>query len=153
MNLRSRKRDVVDVANFHAQLADARLNAGDPSFSDIAKAAQLSKATVNRLLNDAKVPTWRTVAAYLRACDIAATEINTVWKPRWVALKKTTDAKKAPSSSLARTTVELATPAGETCTLCGTWVTDRTLHAAFHEAYQPRKAGRLVTVGEDSSAA
>jgi hypothetical protein len=145
MNLRNRKRGVVDLVTFQCDLAQARLEAGDPSYADMSKTTILSKPTITRMLNGAVVPTWRTVDAFLTACGKSPDEIEAEWKPRWVELKKA--AKDAtPSTTPATTMAELTMPSGMTCPDCGGWVTDRALHAEFHKQYVLRPARGLSVV-------
>jgi hypothetical protein len=145
MNLRNRKRGVVDLVTFQCDLEHARLEAGNPSYADMSKTTILSKPTITRMLNGVAVPTWRTVDAFLTACGKTPDEIEAEWKPRWVALKKAAKAAK-PSTTPATTVAELTMPSGMTCPDCGCWVTDRSRHAEFHKQYMLRPARGLSVV-------
>ncbi|MFJ7218885.1 helix-turn-helix domain-containing protein [Amycolatopsis sp. NPDC098790] len=146
MNLRNRKREIPDLPTFQSQLAQARLEAGQPSYYEMGKGSILSKPTIHRMLKGDAIPTWRTVEAFLAVCGIPAEEIGTMWKSRWVAVKQTSISQSPTPAPVTRTTPEPTVPTGQTCGECGCWVTDFTLHRDFHQRYELRANRPLVAV-------
>jgi transcriptional regulator with XRE-family HTH domain len=129
------------VRQFAHDLRLARRAAGDPSYRDIAAAAErlqraglpvasISITSISRILKGETRPSWRMTAALLAGCDIAWEVLEDEWLPRWrqlqEALKPIGDGETPGRPAPAR-------PPGAECARCGAWVTNPAQHDVWHE--------------------
>jgi len=71
---------------FRARLRELRSSVGDPSYDELGVHAshlglELPKSTIGDLLNGRRVPRWKTVAAFVRACERHAGQSKATMKP------------------------------------------------------------------------
>ncbi|MBW4718937.1 hypothetical protein [Saccharothrix obliqua] len=69
----------AEVQAVARRLRECAHRAGYPSLRDLASAAGLSPSTVSEALSGGRTPSWKTVTALLKACDVAAS-------PAWLRL-------------------------------------------------------------------
>jgi transcriptional regulator with XRE-family HTH domain len=71
--------------HFSDSLQKLRLNAGQPSYRDLAEISTISRATINRMMTGSTVPRWGTVAKVLTAlgADLANKRVLVMWKTSW----------------------------------------------------------------------
>jgi hypothetical protein len=125
-------------------------NVGEPSYRKIARQLdhRVSAATICRAFQGERLPSWEVVEAILTVFNIPASEIDGIWRPRWVRIKNAIDPIPVTNDDMPTNIVEITQPpAGVECTICGSWVTNMDLHTAWHDTYipQPRTApGRTL---------
>jgi len=77
---RSLESDDTPLALLAADLRGAREAAGNPTYRAMSRVAHRSRTTLSEAAGGRTAPTWETVQAYLRACDVAVTDS---WRQRW----------------------------------------------------------------------
>lgn len=76
------------VGVFASGLRAARIEADEPSYRRMAEVTGCSHNSLSEADRGAKLPTWKSTRAYLRACSVPDKEISSVWHPRWKTAKR-----------------------------------------------------------------
>ncbi|MFJ2590857.1 helix-turn-helix domain-containing protein [Streptomyces sp. NPDC087538] len=82
---------------FAAGLRALRVKAGNPSLTEMSQRAGISVAVLSNAHGGRKMPTWRTVEGYVRACGADGSG----WRPKWEAVQLARQAAHSPDSQAA----------------------------------------------------
>ncbi|MEW9515023.1 helix-turn-helix domain-containing protein [Streptomyces bacillaris] len=82
---------------FAARLRDLRVKAGSPPLAEMARRSGVSLAALSTAHGGRKLPTWRTVDGYVRACGAQSAPWRDRWEAVWAAQQaaQTSDAQAA----------------------------------------------------------
>jgi len=82
------------LAQFAEDLRQLRHRAGDISYRDLAKRAQMSPAALSQAASGRKLPTWNVTRAFVRGCD---GDVQ-VWRERWVQVRRELNARQTDTT-------------------------------------------------------
>lgn len=144
--------DIDLTAEFADQLRRIRRWAGDPSYGEIGTAIGYSTATISRAFAGKTLPRWSLVELLLEHFRVPNEQIENEWRRHWLRAREQVDPigltdlnipDPAPTRPPEQDTQNAATdntavsspdaPNGQTCEICGAWVTDQIRHRTWHQ--------------------
>ena len=104
-----------------------RRQARSGTYRSLAKASGLSSATICRIFNATKPPSWENLERLLRALEVPQIEIDRYWNTLWLNAENDAAPIKVDVAD------GLIAPGREHCPSCGLWIADRDAHVEHHE--------------------
>lgn len=124
---RDESRDNSALGVLLRRLQLARRQARRHTYRSLAKASGLSPATICRIYNATKPPSWENLERLLQALEVSQVEIDKYWSTLWL------NAVDAAAPITVDAADGLISPGREHCPSCGLWIADREAHVQQHE--------------------